>query len=96
VNPWLALTIFGVALIGDVFWTRWSLAVTSKRALHAAMWGVMICLPAIVWAPAYVQSRWYGAPYAAGAGVGTYLTVRHAERKEATDAVDQHHPDSTP
>ena len=80
-NWLLALGLFGVGAITDVFWTRWSLMVSAKRKTPAAIWALLICLPAALWAPAYVQDRWYVLPYALGAALGTWVTVHHAADK---------------
>lgn len=80
-NPWMALALFLSSLVADIFWARWTIATNERRGAEAAAWAFLICLPAVLWAPAYVQSRWYVLPYAAGAAIGTYVAIRWKDRK---------------
>jgi hypothetical protein len=75
VNVWLAVALFFIGAVTDLFWVRWNLRANARQAFRSANWAVLICLPAMVCIPAYATDRLYVLPYAAGAWVGTWWTV---------------------
>lgn len=77
------LIVFVAALLADVVWARYTISVAAHAPRLAAIWATFIILIGVVNIDAYIASRWFVIPAAAGAAVGTYYTVRHAERRKA-------------
>ena len=79
----LALGVFATVAVGDWVWTRYSMAVASRHAHHAAVFAVLIVLVGAVSTLAYVDNHLMILPAALGAWVGTFFTVRkHAPGRE--------------
>jgi hypothetical protein len=82
--PWPlhAPIVFVVAAVGDWVWAHWTLTVNAKRPLAAAWWAAAIVLVGIVSIDAYITSRLYVIPVAAGCAVGTYWTVKRERTRD--------------
>lgn len=77
-TPWRSVIVFAAVGVGDVVWARWAIAAAARRPMPAAWWAVGIITLGVVAVDAYIRSRWYVVPAAAGAGVGTFVAVRGA------------------
>lgn len=66
------LALFGL----DYVWSYYTRAITSHRAIPAALWAVAIIILNGVAAVGYVNDMWLLIPAAAGAFCGTYASVR--------------------
>lgn len=76
------LFLFFFALGNDILWVNYTIATAEKRPLHSAMWAFIIYLPVGVITPTLARHPWYVFPLAAGAFVGTFLTVRYSRNKK--------------
>ncbi len=80
-NPGLAFFLFGLSVLSDIVWAKWTLAIAEHHALAGAIWSGVIAIMGAAYVDAYVHSRWYVIPIACGAALGTYLAVRFSKKK---------------
>jgi hypothetical protein len=74
---WLA--VFAAMAVTDYLYASWSAAVTSKRAASAAATAAGIVLCGAFTITEYVSNAWLVVPAAAGAALGTYLSVKRTK-----------------
>ncbi len=74
------LLVFLSTLLADVAWTRYTLAVTERRALLAAIWSAAIVLFGAFNIVTYVHDSWAIVPAAIGAFAGTWWAVGHGKK----------------
>jgi hypothetical protein len=77
-TPLHASVVFLSSLIADVVWAKYTLATTAHHPLFSSLWAAAIIGIGVVSIDAYISSRLYVLPSAAGGALGTYLTVLHA------------------
>lgn len=77
-NPWvLAPLVFVAALLTDIVWARYTLAVTAKNRWTSAGWSLGIFTMGAIGITAYVSNIWLLVPVALGGATGTFLAVGH-------------------
>jgi len=82
-DPLIALAVFAATAAGDVLWALYIRRIDQGRALSAGFFSALIVLFGGIVIAQYVENKWYMAPAAVGAFVGTLITVRR-------DAVKKH------
>lgn len=78
----VAIFVFVTYLILDIFWALYMKAVADNRALYAANCNIGICFTTALGVLSYTENWLYIFPLVAGAWVGTYFTVRRAEKND--------------
>jgi hypothetical protein len=81
------LFVFFADMLLDIFSVKFTLSANAKpaRAGRAAFWSVMIALDAGLSTIVFVDNYWTILSGAAGAAIGTYWTLKHAQRKNEAD-----------
>ena len=75
----LVCILFVVGLLLDVAWAKYTLAVSGRNPLAAAVWAITIYMPMGVYTPSLAHHPWLVVPMALGAGIGTLVTVWRAQ-----------------
>lgn len=71
--------VMGLMALVDLCWTKYTLAVTNKRALLSGAWSVGIMLCGAFVTVSYMQDRSYLVAAVIGAFAGTYFAVKHSK-----------------
>lgn len=84
-NIWIALLLFGIYFIYDIFYTWFIISVQKlKPTLSASISSAMYLISA-VGVLKYTENPYYLAPIAMGAWAGTYLFIRREKKKATKD-----------
>lgn len=75
---WEAFIIFLVNAMLDIVWARYTITIGQRRAIASANWAVAIILIGGVSILIYTHDPFLLFPAAAGAWVGTWITVERA------------------
>lgn len=77
VSPYLLVPLVFVLSAGtDYLWARYTSHVAGKRARAAATFAAALMLVSGISFAAYLESRLYFVPAAAGCALGTYVAVK--------------------
>ena len=76
------IVLFFFALGNDILWVNYTIATSEKRPLRSAAWAFLIYLPVGIITPTLAHHPLFVFPLAAGAFVGTLLTVGWSRRKQ--------------
>jgi hypothetical protein len=79
VNPAHAFVVFLAAILLDVVWAQYTIAIARLHKFQAAGWAVGIVVCGLVNVDAYIASRWYVVPAALGGGIGTFVAIHLKE-----------------
>ena len=71
--------VMGLMALVDLCWTKYTLAVTKKHALHSGLWSVGILLCGAFVTVSYVQDRTLLIPAIIGAFGGTYYAIKYSK-----------------
>jgi hypothetical protein len=74
-SPLTAAMVFATYVVVDVLYAAYIIAVGERRAVRAAALSAVIYALLAYGIVTYSRNIWYLAPLAAGAFIGTYLTV---------------------
>lgn len=75
------LVIFSALTVTDVCWGYYINKVKEGKALPSAVWSVLLYLTGSIAVVGWVKDPWLLIPAAAGAFVGTYISVWLNKRK---------------
>jgi len=75
------LGIFVIDLIAAYAWVRSINKITSNKPLDAALWSTGLYIAGAVTVIAYTKYNWYLIPALLGSAIGTYLGVKHDNKK---------------
>lgn len=72
----MAPAVFFSSIVGAVLWSTWAISVAERHAVRAANADAALHLLTGLVVIALAGSAWYLVPSAAGAWLGTFMTVR--------------------
>jgi hypothetical protein len=78
---WQSVFIFVAMAISDFLWAQYIIATTNQRSLKASIWSASIALVNGAVILTYVKSPWLILVAAAGAFVGTFLSIKRAQHQ---------------
>lgn len=81
-NPVHAVIVFVAALALDIAWGKYTLRVSQQQIKGAVFWACGISLLAGVNIDAIAENMWFIIPSVFGAGVGTWLVLKHEQKNK--------------
>jgi hypothetical protein len=89
------VVVFVLTFVVDVCWANYNMTSADKLPAKAALWSMMIVLTGTFSTQLWLANHWVLIDSAAGAFVGTYITVNRARYSAASSSAPSGKPHSS-